>query len=852
MTMSDENLQPQDVDLTNCEREPIHQLGHVQDFGCLIAVSHDWNITHVSDNVGRFFDVNPHDIIGGPLSRLLNPTALHDIRGRLQVLAGADAVERLFHLDVAQASVPMDVAIHMSGRSIVLEFERSMTRGAGDQASLVRPMIDRLNGAQSPAQLLDLAVRNMRALTGFDRIMLYKFADDDSGEVVAEVTRPDLEAFKGLRYPASDIPKQARALYERSLLRIIADVDGPRSQVLPERGPDGAPLDMSMSSLRAVSPIHLEYLRNMGVGASMSVSVLRRGKLWGLIACHHMSPRTLSYETRSAVEMFGLVLSFVLDQKLSDEEQTQLERARSVHDQLMSQVVEGTPLTENFDAFTNAIADVIPWDGAIASIGGSFQSRGLAPTAEAFGKLQRFLNTTQASSIYATSELAKVYPEAEDLGPDIAGILAIPVSRTPRDYFVLFRREIARTVVWAGNPDKPVTPGPNGARLTPRKSFAAWQEVVRGTSQPWTEAELRAAESMRTTLIEIILRLTDSASQDRDRAHERQELLIAELNHRVRNMLNLIRGLIAQSASGKTSVADFTEVLGGRVYALARAHDQLTTKQWEPASFRGLVLAEAKGFLGDESRLTIDGPDPMLRPLAFSTLALVMHELLTNSVKYGALSVPAGRITIDLTHEQDGGVTIVWKEHDGPMVQAPLRHGFGTAIIDRSIPHELHGRAQMRYDLTGVEATLYIPQPQIAMIRTEIGSDRAAQAAVARDARLDIGIAMIVEDNMIIGMDAEGILQELGAKEVYLVGNNAAALDLLGRVKVDVALLDVNLGTETSAPVARKLAEQGVPFMLTTGYGEVGARMDVSEDVPVLQKPFSNDAIRNGLRKLLS
>lgn len=381
MTMSDENLQPQDVDLTNCEREPIHQLGHVQDFGCLIAVSHDWNITHVSDNVGRFFDVNPHDIIGGPLSRLLNPTALHDIRGRLQVLAGADAVERLFHLDVAQASVPMDVAIHMSGRSIVLEFERSMTRGAGDQASLVRPMIDRLNGAQSPAQLLDLAVRNMRALTGFDRIMLYKFADDDSGEVVAEVTRPDLEAFKGLRYPASDIPKQARALYERSLLRIIADVDGPRSQVLPERGPDGAPLDMSMSSLRAVSPIHLEYLRNMGVGASMSVSVLRRGKLWGLIACHHMSPRTLSYETRSAVEMFGLVLSFVLDQKLSDEEQTQLERARSVHDQLMSQVVEGTPLAENFDAFTNAIADVIPWDGAIASIGGNFQSRGLAPTA---------------------------------------------------------------------------------------------------------------------------------------------------------------------------------------------------------------------------------------------------------------------------------------------------------------------------------------------------------------------------------------------------------------------------------------------------------------------------------------
>lgn len=842
------------VDLTNCEREQIHILGHVQDIGCLIAVSHDWIITHVSDNIGRFFDTTPDDLIGVPLSRFLDGDVLHDIRSKLQILSGADAVERIFHLDVVEGAQPMDVAIHSSGQMIVLEFEPSNSGQAGDQAALVRPMIDRMNAATSSAKLMELAVRQVRALTGFDRVMMYRFAGDGAGEVVAEAARGDLEPFKGLRYPASDIPPQARALYERSLIRIIADVNGARSQVLPVLGPEGKPLDMSMSSLRAVSPIHLEYLRNMGVEASMSISVLRRGKLWGLIACHHTQARALDYETRSAAEMFGQLLSFVLDQLLNDEEQSGLRDARDVHDRLVSNVVLGGNISDNFDLFADAIAEVIPWDGAIASINGTFQSRGLAPGEQSFAAMLPFLNGAQKGKIFAVSNIAKVYPDAASLGSEVAGLLAIPVSRKPGDYVVLFRREIAKTVTWAGDPNKSVEVSQEiSGRLTPRTSFSAWQEVVRGSSHPWEPSEILAAESLRNTLVEIILRLTDSANEDRDRARERQELLIAELNHRVRNILNLIRGLIGQTASGRASIADFTDVLGGRVHALARAHDQLTSKQWEPASLHGLINAEVNGFLDDDARITVTGPDPMLRPLAFSTLALVVHELLTNSVKYGALSVPAGRVSIAMEMDKDGGVSILWRESGGPAVNAPLRHGFGTAIIERSIPHELHGRAEVRYALTGLEASLYIPSAQIARMRTitQVGAEKSV-AAIAARAPLTIGTALIVEDNMIIGMDAEGILEELGAKEVFLLGNNAAALDLLSRVKVAVALLDVNLGAETSAPVARRLQELGVPFMLTTGYGEVRGMDGVGESVPVLQKPFSDEAIRAGLRKLLA
>lgn len=839
---------PQDADLTDCDREPIHILGHVQGFGCLIAVSHDWVVSHASQNVATFLGVTAEELIGTALVKVLLPDAIHDIRSKLQILAGADAVERIFRLDVIADGSPMDVAIHLSGRTIILEFERSEAGRAGDRTGLVRPMIDRLRAATSTDALLDLSVRHMRALTGFDRVMMYRFAPDGTGEVVAESRRLDMEPFLGLRYPASDIPAQARALYTRSLLRIIADVDGERSAILPPHGPDGAPLDLSLSSLRAVSPIHLEYLRNMGVQASMSVSVMRRGKLWGLIACHHNTARTLGYETRSAAEMFGQILSFVLDQKLTDAEQAAAESARAVHDRLMASMVEGHSIGENFTMLTDAIRDVIPWDGAVAWVGGKFESRGLAPDAAGFDRLQQFFTTAQSGSVYAVSDLGRLFPNSEALGGEIAGVLAIPVSRSPRDYIVLFRREVVQTVRWAGEPSKAAE---TGGRLSPRKSFAAWQQVVRGTSQPWTAAEIQVADSLRITLIEIVLRLTDRANEDRDRARARQELLIAELNHRVRNMLNLIRGLIVQSASGTASVAEFTEMLGGRVHALARAHDQLTREQWQPASLRDLLYAEIDGFLGArDTRVTVTGPDPMLRPLAFSTLALVMHELLTNSVKYGALSAAEGRVTFDMSEHEDG-IAIRWRERCGPTVRPPTRHGFGTAIIERSIPHELGGQARVSYAPDGLEATFHVPHSQIAGTRLGAGRSVEQTRLAQTDSDLDIPSMFVLEDNMIIGMDAEGILQDLGVRKVHLFGNNAAALEFLETGTVTAALLDVNLGLETSAPVAQRLRDLGIPFLFATGYGEVGEQNGSDETMPVIQKPFSNDSIRTGLRKLL-
>lgn len=827
------------VDLTNCDREPIHAIGRVQSFGALISMSSDWIVNHASTNVDEYVAKPAKDLIGRRVADVLAEPALSVIRSRLPMLTSPDAVERVFGLDLTGNGRLCDLSVHLSGRSIILEFETHDATRDTNYVNYVRPMIERISRATSSTQLCEEAARQMRSLIGFDRIMVYRFADDGTGEVVAESLKPGMESFKGLHYPASDIPKQARALYARNLLRIIADVSDTGAEIIPHASPEGIPLDLSMSGVRAVSPIHLEYLANMGVQASLSISILKRGKLWGLFACHHEAPKALSYELRTAAELFGQLFSFVLDQKETDEGREESDRARMLHDQLMAQLAEDTSIPENFEAIVNAITSVIPYDGAVGWVDGQFQSVGQTPTEEEFLGLVNFLNTIAASQVYHTESLVKVYPAADVFSNRAAGMLALPVSRTPRDYIVLFRREIAKSVTWAGNPEKPVTVGQFGTRLTPRKSFEAWQQIVRDTCAPWLPAEIRAAEALRLTLLEVILRMSDAALRERTKAQEHQELLIAELNHRVRNILGLIGGLVEQSGSDARTIAEFTQVVGGRIHALSRAHDLITRQQWAAASARELIQIESEAYLGTNAeRVRIKGADVSLEPKAFTSVSLVVHEMLTNSAKYGALSEPNGEVRIEFGRLADGGLELTWLETGGPPIQAPpTRRGFGTTIIERSIPYELNGRAELKFEVTGVSARFEIPSAYVEAFTGSAQEEPVAAPVKSKKTHLN-GQALVVEDNLIIALDAEDMIRSLGASEVYVASNVSEALEFIGSETLHFALLDVNLGSETSEPIAERLNELGIPFAFATGYGDSIDLAKRYPDAPVVKKPF--------------
>ena len=855
MTEEQNYIRPDEaVDLTNCDREPIHLLGGVQGYGCLIATSSDFMVKHVSQNVQDILHFSAEDAVGGRLIDLLPERTVHDLRTKLQILNVETSSSRLFGYDVLGDGRLFDVSVHTLDQTYVFEFEPKIDTENRDEMSLVQPLVARVRRAKDIKAACDQAAMAVQVMSGFDRVMVYQFDEDGTGEVIAEKRKSSMEPFLGLRYPASDIPKQARALYLRSTLRLISDVDGVVSPIVPPTNVQGIPMDLSMSVMRAVSPIHLEYLRNMGVAASMSVSIIKDGKLWGLFACHHETPRHIDFERRTAIELFAQFFSYELVQKIDIASRVQSSEARKLHDNLMIQLSGGTNLINGFEIIADELRGLIANDGVAVYSDGRYACLGDAPDEIEFKKLVRFLNTAPTGQVFATHRLAALYPEASDFSADIAGVLAVPISRTPRDYIVFFRREVAQSVKWAGNPNKPVEVGPNGTRLTPRKSFDTWSELVRNTSAHWTDSEVQTGESLRLSLIEIVLKLTDESNETRQKAADKQELLIAELNHRVRNILNLIQGLVSQSRTGAKDVATYTKVLDGRVQALARAHDQLTRQEWSPSSLRQLIEVEVNAFLTDaKDRISITGDAPKLMPEAFSTMALVIHEMVTNAAKYGALTDHSGKILINLRIQDDGALQIEWREIGGPPVQAPSRQGFGTTIIEKTIPYELKGTVKTRYLVTGFEADIMIPSTAVSDTQ-EVVADKTMSVADNKEKRSIklSGDVLIVEDNMLIALDASDILKDNGADDVHMSGSVADALAVLEANTITFALLDVNLGDQTSLPVAQVLADRNIPFVLATGYGDAESITASYPPAVIAKKPFTAESIVKAISSALS
>ena len=833
------------VDLTSCDREAIHHICAVQSVGFLIAATADLIVAQVSVNAPEWFGRPVDDLLGTSLTTLLAPEAMHTLRNRLSVLTGIDAVERAFGVPLFGDARRFDVALHLSDGKIILEGEPSEPEGDTNAANLVRTLIARLQTKAGVPAFVKEAARQMRMLTGYDRVMVYRFHKDGSGEVVAEELHADMEPFLGLRYPASDIPQQARALFLRNPLRILADVTAEAVPVVPPRDPEGRLLDLSLSVLRSHSLIHIEYLRNMGVSATMTVSIYRDGRLWGLFACHHRTPYHVGYERRTAAELYGQMVSLILDSRERAVEMEYEAAARRIHERMMTLMAADVTAFEKPATLADMMAELMECDGVGIWVKGQATLSGVTPTEDEFRGLVQFLNRTTPGTVFAAHDLGSVYEPAQGFAERAAGLMSIPVSRVPRDHIVFFRREVAQSVIWAGEPGK-VTIDKDGPRLSPRKSFKAWQEVVRGQSAPWSDAEIRVAESLRVTFLEVILRMSDAAETDRRSAGERQALLIAELNHRVRNILGLIRGLITQSRSGASSVTEFAAVLGKRVQALARAHDQITTDHWGPAPLRQLIEAEAAAFLnGKSGRLSLTGPDVLLLPQAFSTLALVIHELITNSAKYGAFCDERGLIGIGWCLDPAGNLVIDWVESGGPPVQAPTRRGFGSTIIERSIPHDLGGEAAVHYHLAGLSVHLVVPahfvvQPDLTAPRP---SDVAAVAAGPKEEVRLAGRVLLVEDNLIIALDAAEMLLGAGAERVETASGVDEALRLIGSARPDFAVLDVNLGRGTSFPIADELLALGIPYVFASGYGEDARFPDAHSGVPVVSKPYTADKL---------
>lgn len=834
-----------------CAQEQIQFLGHVQDFGCLLVVTTQWVVRNASANCGAVLGLEPGALIAQRLTDVLPASTMHTLRGKVQVMGRTDQGIRLFDVDVFGDGRGFDIAIHRDGSVFLIEFERKQSDRVRDPGAVVQSLVPRLVHAEDQDELCAIATDAVWALTGFDRVMVYRFEPDFSGVVLAETLSGAEASYMGHRFPASDIPQQARALYTRNLIRIIADVDAQVHPIVPPHAPNGVPTDLSLSITRAVSPIHLQYLRNMGVRSSMSASILVEGELWGMIACHHEQPHYVDYETRSAIELFARLLAYELGLRARQEESRQGEAALEAHERISIMFESATAATPDLAAVAREIGRVIRVDGIALKIGGHYHASGLVPFPAEFGALMDHVARNGSSRVFSADNLEQVCPGTVPQDRGIGGMLALPIHSRRSDGVILFRREMTQDLIWAGRPAKEKLPD---GRLSPRTSFSAWREQRRGFCESWTAGDLAAAEVLRVSLLEITLRLSAERDRRSTTRNERQEVVIAELTHRLRNVYSTVSAVIESGADGgdpalQAYVAETQE----RLAAMKRASDVLTDRGQQETSLRQLIMDEVRVYGGSAGeRVEYAGGDVMLSPRQRSALTLVIHELTTNAVKHGALGPSGGQLQVSLL-ERKGGVEIRWRERGGPAVSAPRRVGFGSALIEQAIPHELGGTVATSFAREGFEMTMQIPGLSIRPEAPAPAASLRPQPAAAEDIRLS-GRALVVEDNMIIAMNAAQSLRRLGAEDVVIAATPDRALSVLDEgTPISFAVLDQDLNGLSSEPVAAQLEGAGVPFVMASGLvpgaEEVGG---VFGRAVWIEKPYSSEAIGQALRRHFS
>ncbi|WP_149739376.1 HWE histidine kinase domain-containing protein [Rhizobium sp. RU20A] len=841
------------VDLSNCDREPIHIPGSIQPHGFLLACdNYGQTVLRHSANAQAMLGVGSA-INGLALQSIIGDRAAHDVRNAVATTRNPERPALLFAIAAGEAGRLFDIAVHRHLSTVIVEFEPHDPK-VRQPLSLAREMIGRISGVTDLAVMMRDTARLIHGALGYDRVMVYRFGHDGAGQVIAESKRSDLESFYGQYFPATDIPAQARALYMRNTIRVISDAHFERIAICPVVDASGEPLDLSFSHLRSVSPIHCEYLKNMGVSASMSISIIVDGQLWGLIACHHYSPRVLSMAERVAAEMFGAFFSLHLH---ALQEKTKLEmasRARRSLDAFLSLASHRGDIADLLAENLPKFRELMPCDGIGLWVEGIWTTSGSAPPASAVPALARFASGVADGRIWATHALSQKLPSAEAYCQEAAGVLIVPLSQIPRDYLFFFRREVVETLDWAGNPDKVYEIGPLGDRLTPRRSFAIWKELVRQQAKPWTDADREIADAVRAALVEVVLRHNELLAEERGKADVRQRMLNEELNHRVKNILAIIKSLVAHPVAEGRSLRDYVGSLKGRIQALAFAHDQVVRGDGG-GMLADLLNAELTPYRSQQATISLSGPQVWLDARAFSVMALVLHELSTNAAKYGALSAEGGRLAVHWEVTEGEDCVIEWQERGGPAPGRITRQGFGTVLIDRSIPYDLGGRSDVRFAPEGLVARFVLPSRHVSLVADTPAADpEAVEVLVATDekSRLKDIEVLLVEDQMLIALDVEAMLLESGIGDVTTAASAASALSRLERIAPDVAVLDVNLGTGTSLPVAEELFRRGVPFVFATGYGETGIIPQGFGPVPIVRKPYDRDALLAALLQVMA
>ena len=621
---------------------------------------------------------------------------------------------------IIAGAAPLDVTAHIIDDYLIVEIEPKVMAPPSSTELLgrIEAASNAFDQATTLKNLCDIAAVQFRELTRYDRVMVYRFLDNGAGAVLAEARRDDQHSFLNHHFPGSDIPQQARALYIRNLLRVIPDVS---YQAAPLRPPwvGAVALDMGDSILRSVSPVHVQYLKNMGVAASASVSIVKDGLLWGLIACHNETPLTIAYDIRAACRTLASNLARQIKTREEAEAYRERLRLRVSQDDTIALLSHRGSLEEEIVNHVDDLSRLISCDGFAVRRGNEILLNGTCPPEEDVRTLSDWLIAQSVGSVFSTNRLIASYPAADKFQGVAAGVLTVLLSVEEHWLLIWFRAEEVEVVKWAGNPHKAVELKP-GETLSPRSSFEAWQETVHGRSRRWTPAEIEAAGRIRRDLIEIRQgrrlkelnrQLTDTVAE-KDLLLEQKKFLIGEVNHRVQNSLQLVSSFLSfqarESGDGAFTVA--VEEARRRIMAVSLLHRSLYRGDEigvsDAARYLEDLCTNLIGSMGDgwKSHFSLNLAPVMLPIDRVIPLGLVVTELVININKYAYGGAP-GPVEIRLSEAQ-GKVRLIVA--DNGVGKANNRSGFGGRMMSVLVT-QLSGNLEFEDNGPGLRAILTAP-----------------------------------------------------------------------------------------------------------------------------------------------
>jgi light-regulated signal transduction histidine kinase (bacteriophytochrome) len=640
------------ADLEACAREPIHLPGSIQPHGVLLALREPHGPVHrASANCADVFQRPIDTILGASLADLFGPEAPAIQR------AIADATldsTPLFITAIRLAGEHHNVLVHRWRDGLIVELERTDLPATVPFAGLyplVRAFLARLEQTRSVRELAQLAAEEVRQLTGFDRVLVYRFDEQWNGTVIAEDGNGRLPSYLELRFPASDIPAQARELYRLNRIRIIPDADYVPVPLVG-RDADAAPLDLSYSTLRSVSPVHVEYMKNMGTAASMSISIVREGQLWGLISCHHRTPRHVAFGVRTACDLLGQMLSL---QMAAAERRAEYEwriRHRALQGRLLASMATAGDFTAALRDHAELLLNLVNAEGAAVIHEDKVTLLGRAPDEAQVRALVGRLDGSAEQEVFHTDELVRLMPEARAFRDRAAGVLAIAISKLHSSWVLWFRPEVVQTLRWGGDPRKPAEPSPETGRIHPRRSFALWKQQVELKSAPWQSMEIEAATQFRSDIVGIVLRRAEELadlSAELERSNKELEAFSYSVSHDLRAPFRHILGYAELLRQTQAAAADeearryIDTIIESAHYAGTLVDNLLSFSQMGrsrlnyvdvdmAALAREVQRAVAGEAAGRDIRWLIGALAPARGDLMM--LRLVWRNLLDNAVKY--------------------------------------------------------------------------------------------------------------------------------------------------------------------------------------------------------------------------